>query len=247
MLSFVLPAHNEEAHLPGSLGAIHAAAKALGKPYEIIVADDASSDRTAQVAREHGATVVSIEARQIAAARNAGAAIAKGERLFFVDADTQVTTDAVAQALAAMDRGAVGGGGPVRFDGEVPLYARVALVLTLAMFRLLRYAGGAFLFCTRAAFDKAGRWDETVFAAEEIRMARALKRQGKFVIVRAAVLTSGRKLRSHSPWEVLATMARIGLSGSRGVRSREGMDLWYGPRREESGQSSKSANQQVSE
>jgi glycosyltransferase involved in cell wall biosynthesis len=231
MISFVLPAHDEEAQLPRALEAIHNAARALGKDYEIIVADDASTDRTADLAREGGARVVSIQARQIAAARNAGAAVARGDVLFFIDADTQVTTEAVSQALAALDRGAVGGGGPVRFDGPVPRYATVALAITLALFRLMRYTGGCFLFCARAAFERAKGWDQTLYAGEEIRMAQALKREGPFVIVRAPVITSGRKLRSHGPWELLAMFVRLALQGTRAGRSREGLDLWYGPRR----------------
>ena len=87
MLSFVVPAHNEQACLGRTVQAIHAAARATGRPYEVIVVDDASTDATAEVARKHDATVVSINRRQIAASRNAGGRTARGERLLFVDAD----------------------------------------------------------------------------------------------------------------------------------------------------------------
>jgi len=72
MLSFVVPAHNEQACLGRTVQAIHAAARATGRPYEVIVVDDASTDATAEVARKHDATVVSVNRRQIAASRNAG-------------------------------------------------------------------------------------------------------------------------------------------------------------------------------
>ena len=48
MLSFIVPAYNEELELPATLSAIHAAAAAHREPYEIIVVDDASTDATAR-------------------------------------------------------------------------------------------------------------------------------------------------------------------------------------------------------
>ena len=66
LVSFVIPAHNEEPLLAATLFAIHVAAAACGIEYEIIVADDASTDRTAHVAAGAGARVVSVQHRQIA-------------------------------------------------------------------------------------------------------------------------------------------------------------------------------------
>src|SRR4051812_32617503 len=107
MLSFVVPAHNEEALLGRTLDAIYDAATETGQPFEVVVADDASTDNTAEIARQHGARVVSVNHRQIAATRNAGAREAQGKRLFFVDADTVVSTRLLTAALRAMDKGAV--------------------------------------------------------------------------------------------------------------------------------------------
>src|SRR5512145_1706554 len=106
VISFVVPAHNEELLLGRTLAAIHDAARRAERPYEIVVADDASTDRTATVAVEHGARVVPIVRRQIAAARNAGAAAAVGDILIFVDADTIVSPEVVAATLAALSDGA---------------------------------------------------------------------------------------------------------------------------------------------
>jgi glycosyltransferase involved in cell wall biosynthesis len=110
VISFIIPAHNEEALLGRTLAALHAAAGALREAYEIVVADDASTDHTAAVAQEHGARVVAVNRRQIAAARNAGARAATGDLLFFVDADTTATRKAVRAAVRALRGGAVGGG-----------------------------------------------------------------------------------------------------------------------------------------
>ncbi|MDQ3205373.1 MAG: glycosyltransferase, partial [Pseudomonadota bacterium] len=90
MLSFIVPAHNEQRVIGATLQQLHAAAGALQLAYEVVVVDDASSDSTGDVARAHDALVLRVEHRHIAATRNAGAAAAAGDVLVFVDADTLV-------------------------------------------------------------------------------------------------------------------------------------------------------------
>jgi glycosyltransferase involved in cell wall biosynthesis len=234
VIAFVVPAHNEELLIARTLESIHQSARALGQRYEIIVADDACTDRTAEIARAYQAQVVSIARRQIAAARNAGARAAlqndEVRMLFFVDADTSVNDRTLRAALEAIDQRAVGGGATVRFDGPVPHWAEVMLRIILAMFRLFKWSGGCFIFCRRDAFEATGGWDESLYAGEELFMAQALKRHGRFVVLREPIVTSGRKLRSHSAREILTSLFRIGLSGRRAVRSRKALALWYGPR-----------------
>jgi hypothetical protein len=179
--------------------------------------------------------VVSIHRRQISAARNAGAGAAAGERFVFVDADTIVTAELVCAAVAAMRAGAVAGGCAVRFDGEVPLYARMLLGTLLPLYRVFGLASGSFLFCTRAAFQAVGGFDERLFAAEEGAISRALHDQGRFVVLRQAVTTSGRKVRAYSARELLGLLARLALSGGRKLRRREGLEPWYGERRADPG------------
>src|SRR3954447_19416300 len=142
MISFVVPAHNEQACLARTLQAIHDAARETGRPYEVIVVDDVSTDATADVARNAGAAVVPVDHRQIAATRNAGGRAAQGERLFFVDADTVINPLVVATAVRHLDRGAVGGGAPARFEGPVPLYAHLLMWWLGLLMRLGGMTGG---------------------------------------------------------------------------------------------------------
>ena len=240
LVSFIIPAHNEELQLPRTLSAIGTTAARLAIDHEIIVADDASTDRTPLLSRDMGATVVTHERRQIAATRNLGARAARGEVFFFIDADTTVNERSVGQALDALTRGAAGGGGPVRFDGVVPVYARALLPTLNVLFRMAQLAGGCFFFCTRDAFHRSGGWDESLYASEEITFAAALKKVGRFEIVREPVQTSGRKLRTHSGGEILNILLKGAFSralmGNRLVKSREGLELWYGPRRKDPGE-----------
>ena len=233
MISFIVPAYNEERLLGATLDALHAAGRAAGELYELVVVDDASTDGTAIIAQRHGAVLVSVAHRQIAATRNSGAREAKGELFIFVDADTIVNEAVVRAALEAVRGGAVGGGAGVEFDGVVPLYARLLMPVLVRVFRIARLAAGCFLFCTRSAFVAVGGFDEAFYGAEELVMSRALKRHGKFVVLRQAVTTSGRKLRTHSVREVLMIMGRLVLRGPSALKKREGMELWYAERRED--------------
>jgi glycosyltransferase involved in cell wall biosynthesis len=230
-LSFIVPAYNEAALLGSTLNTIHGAARALDVPFEVIVVDDASTDATAKIARGHGVRLVSVNARKISATRNAGAREARGDWLVFVDADTLVTDSVLRGAIRALRAGAVGGGSVVHFEGRLPRYSRALIFLVAPLYRALGLAAGCFLFCTREAFQTVGGFDESLFAAEEAVLSRSLGRLGRFVVLRAAVTTSGRKLRAHTAREVLGTLARLAFSGRAALRRREGLDLWYGERR----------------
>lgn len=233
MISFIIPAYNEEGLIGRTLEALNGAGRSTGEPYEIVVADDASSDRTVAIAESNGAGVVRVNLRQIAATRNAGARAATGDKLIFVDADTVVTGEVVRAAIEVMDRGAAGGGCAVNFDGRLPGYAELVLPMMNGLFRTLGVACGCFIFCTRRAFDEAGGFDETLFASEEITMSRALKRQGRFVVLRESVTSSGRKLRMYSGGEVLRLFGGILLAGPKALKRRDGLEVWYGGRRED--------------
>lgn len=234
LVSFVVPAHDEEAVLGPTLEALIAAARAAGPPFEIVVADDASTDRTAEVAREHGARVVRVEHRQISRARNAGARAARGGVLVFVDADTLVPADTLRAALARLDAGWVGGGARTAFDGG-PRGVRWTVGAFVALLKALRLASGCFLFCRRADFDAVGGFDESLYAGEELRLSRALGRRGTFRVLPDPVVTSSRKIRTHTVRELLLPALRPLWKGRGAFGQREGLDVWYGPRRADPG------------
>lgn len=230
MLSFIVPAHNEQACLARTLQAIHEAARITGRSYEIVVVDDASTDVTAAIARQHNARVVSVSHRQIAATRNSGARAAAGEYLFFVDADTTINPVAVAAALRAMDRGAAGGGGPTWIDKNeiVPAYIRLVVYLGVIGAKLIGFTGGAFMFCTRAAFHATGGFNERLYWSEEGGFALALKREGRFVVLWKPVLTSGRRFRKTSALQLMAGGVRMIFSPFKTFTDRSAVEkIWY--------------------
>lgn len=231
MISFIVPAYNEQDALPATLVSIERAARAHGYEYETWVVDDASTDGTATVAGQHGARLLHVHHRKIGATRNSGARASSGERLIFVDADTQVNPEVIGAAMRAMDEGVVGGGCAVEFDEPLPRYSRLAVPWMCRMYRWAGLAAGCFVYCTRDAFERAGGFDERLYGAEEVRLSQELKKQGPFRVLRESVLTSGRKLRAHSPWQLTKAGLAIVIRGTRGVRKRGTMAIWYDERR----------------
>ena len=231
MISFVVPAHDEERLIGATIDAIATSARTLNEPFEIVVVNDASTDDTALIATKGGARVLTVDLRQIAAVRNAGAEATNGEFLVFIDADTLVTPEVLASALRAMRDGAVGGGAMVQWEGPLPFWARPLVTVTRWTMRVGRLAAGCFVFATRPAFEAVGGFDTRLYATEEIALSRALKRIGRFVVLREPVITSGRKLRTYSALEMLRMLAVLSPRGLGGLKDRRYLPMWYGQRR----------------
>jgi glycosyltransferase involved in cell wall biosynthesis len=231
VISIVIPAYNEELLIGATIVALREAARALQEPVEIIVVDDGSTDRTAEIGREHGATVISVTLRNIGATRNAGARAARGDLLVFVDADTIVPSEVLTAAAAAVREGrAIGGGAAAKPDSDDPPWGPAAFRFASRLMRTLGWAAGCFLFVRRDVFERVGGFDERYFASEEIHLSRAAKKHGRFVILREPVITSGRKGRMFTPWQVAWQFTRALAPGT--LKRRDRLGHWYGGDRE---------------
>lgn len=231
MLSFIIPAHDEARLIAATIAAMHDAAQALQLDYEIVVVDDASTDDTATIAEQAGARVNHAAHRQIAAARNAGAAVARGETFVFVDADTLIDANVVRAALNALSRGAIGGGATVRLQGKLAMRERMLALVVTRLLRLACIAPGCFLFCTREGFAAVGGFDTRYYAGEDVAISRALAGHGRFVILPQRVWTSDRKLRTFALADHARLMWLFITRGRRVLRSRDALALWYDKRR----------------
>lgn len=229
-ISVVVPAFNEEKLLGATLACIREAM--IGLDAELIVCDNNSTDRTAEIAREAGATVVFEPVNQISRARNAGAAAAGGDWLVFVDADSFPERALFAEMADAIAGGrCIGGGATVRFD-QADLFARAAVSAWNAISRRMRWAAGSFVFCEAGAFRALGGFSTELYASEEIDFSRRLKRLGSLRILhRHPLRTSGRKARLYGKAEYLRLLAKIVFSGGRALRSRDDCYTWYDGRR----------------
>ena len=236
-VSVVVPAFNEEKLLGDSLRAIRAAMGALEEA-ELIVCDNNSTDRTAEIARAAGAKGVFEPVNQISRARNAGAAAATGDWLVFIDADSFPTL-ALCQAMKeAMLKGdCLAGGATVAFPAGAGAAASFVLGAWNAISRAGKWAAGSFIFCEAQAFREAGGFSEALFASEELELFRRLKRvaraQGRRIEIlhRHPIRTSDRKLALYG-WRPFARlMLKTLATGGRTLRRREDCAPWYDGRR----------------
>jgi glycosyltransferase involved in cell wall biosynthesis len=237
-VSIVVPAYNEERELAGSLRSIRAAAAAWerrGWTTELIVCDNNSTDRTADIAREAGALVVFEPINQIARARNRGAAAATGEWLLFVDADSYPTAELFEDVARAIESGRyLAGGSLIRFEhGKPSVHAAGDVWNTIS--RMTRWMAGSFIFCETSAFRELDGFSLRFYAAEEIDLSRRLKRLararglGIVILQEHPLLTSARKADLYTFREAFVLMLKATLGGGRTLRSTQ--EWWYNGRR----------------
>jgi glycosyltransferase involved in cell wall biosynthesis len=239
-ISVIVPAFNEAKLIAASLASIHAAATAFtaaGWESELVVCDNNSTDRTAELARAAGATVVFEPVNQIARARNAGAAAATGDWFIFVDADSHVTAGLFADVVEIIRSGrCLGGGCTIRME-SARWSVRAMVGLWNLISRCRRWAAGSFLFCSAEAFRAVGGFSPEMFAAEELDLSERLKRHARqthrqFVILRRhPLVTSSRKTELYTTGDHLRMVANAVMRPRATLRNREACILWYDGRR----------------
>lgn len=239
-ISVIVPAFNEERLIGESLHHIKAAMSAFSHrnwETELIVCDNNSTDRTAEMAQAAGATVVFEPVNQIARARNRGAQAATGDWLVFVDADSYPSEELFDDVAEQIRSGrCLAGGCTIKLEGSsrtgngiTQLWNRVS--------RALRWAAGSFIFCETAAFRKVGGFNIELFASEEIDLSKRLKKlarveRKKIVILhRHPIVTSARKLHLYTAREHFLFLAKTILRGGKTLNSREACHTWYDGRR----------------
>lgn len=199
----VVPAYNEEAYLPALLASLWAAADRLGPggrgAVEVVVVDNASTDRTAEVARSGGARVVVEPKRQIAAARNAGVRAARGAVVLTCDADNVVSDNLLVRVGEEMASGLSVGGGVRILPAERRWYTDLLFAAFDFFARGLGLGFGVF-FTTPDIFWKVGGFPEDVYVGEDGFFSLALKKearrrgQGLSVLRDVSIRTSLRKV-----------------------------------------------------
>jgi glycosyltransferase involved in cell wall biosynthesis len=239
-LSIVIPAWNEEKLLPATLQALHSACasfSAAGISWEVIVCDNNSTDRTAEVARTAGATVVFEPVNQISRARNTGAAAASGSWLLFLDADSTPSAPLMQELAATIARPDVlFGGCALVMDQPLP-GAEFFIRQWHRLARWKHWAAGSFFFVRRDAFTESGGFSLEFFAAEELELSDRLKKIARrqnqhFVfLTNHPLVTSARKLAFRSPASHFWFMLKTALTGGRTLKRRESCDIWYDGRR----------------
>jgi GT2 family glycosyltransferase len=153
---------------------------------EVVVVDDGSHDDSGAVAGRHGARVVRIEGRGPAAARNAGARVARGEALIFLDADCVPEPECFVSLLASLADPCVSGVRGAYASDQRALVARfVQLELEEKQARLAASSEIAVVdtVCAayrRSVFAASGGFDERFVApsVEDVELSFRLAAQG---------------------------------------------------------------------
>jgi len=236
----VIPAFNEEKFLGDTLASIRHALRPLterGWNTELIVCDNNSADRTAEIARAAGAEVVFEPINQIARARNTGASRATGDWLLFIDADSHPSPELLSDMADAIARGdCLAGGSTVWFDRFHP-GALPANLLWNALSRSLKWVAGSFIFYETASFRALGGFNQELFASEELDLSRRLKErahaEGRRIVIlhRHPLRTSARKMQLYTVRDHLVFLARLAWTRGGVLRDPKQCPIWYEGRR----------------
>jgi rSAM/selenodomain-associated transferase 2 len=201
-LSVIIPTLNEA----GCLGATLDALAGLPGLVEVLVVDGGSGDGTQEIARRRGVTVLQA-ARGRGAQLGAGAAVARGDVLWFLHADTRPPADAVERIAEALrGPGIVGGCFTIRFHGREYAARFLSWLYPHLAWLGLSY-GDAAVFARRSVYQAVGGF-RPLPLFEDLDLLRRLKRRGRFVRLAAVVTTSSRRFRGRS---FLLTFARWSL------------------------------------
>lgn len=239
-LSIIIPAFNEELLIGPCIESIStslARNDRQGVTAEVIVVDNNSTDKTAQLATQAGARVVFEPINQIGRARNTGAAAATGDWLLFLDADSRLSPNLLADILSMIDAGnSVGCGSTLAMDG-LPWWANGIFHLWRGMSILFGWAAGALIVCRHDAFREVGGFPQDLYALEEIELSKRLKAWGRSRDLRFIILakhpleTSSRKVALYSPREIAIQILRVFLQRKRTLRDKRLLSVWYDGRR----------------
>jgi rSAM/selenodomain-associated transferase 2 len=216
-LSVIIPVLNEADHI---VPALQALAPLRTRDAEIIVVDGGSTDDTAALATPLADFAIT-NARGRATQMNTGAAIARGDVLLFLHADTRLPPDAdrlVLDALAESER--AWGRFDVSIESTHPLLPIVATFMN-ARSRLTGIAtGDQAMFVTREAFNAVGGFPE-IALMEDITLARCLKRISPPLCLHARVTTSGRRWERRGVLRTILLMWRLRLAYFFGAKPEE--------------------------
>jgi rSAM/selenodomain-associated transferase 2 len=201
MISIIVPVLNEAERLNLFLGDLQN--RAIG--CEIILVDGGSTDATLAIAQKSGINTVS-SARGRAAQMNAGAAIAQGEYLLFLHADTQLP-EGFARAIEAACVGDKSAWGrfDVRIDGGGVMLRIVAAMMCWRSRVTGVATGDQALFMHRALFIKIGGFP-LIALMEDIAFCKAAKKISAPKCLRERVLTSGRRWQQRGVWQTILQM-----------------------------------------
>ncbi|MBJ6749832.1 glycosyltransferase [Geomonas anaerohicana] len=173
-VSVIIPARNASKYLRQCLSSI-ASVEYPRHLVEVIVADNGSTDDTAEIATQFGAAVVDASGLKVGAVRNLGAAHARGDVLAFTDSDIVVGTTWIVSAVEALGVVGVGAVGGVCRAPETGTWVEKAwTTCSCDSMRKTNCLAGSNFVIGRELFKKLGGFDETIVVAEDDDLSRKI-------------------------------------------------------------------------
>lgn len=175
LVSVVMPAFDEEAFIAEALASVLSQSY---RPVEVIVVDDGSGDRTAEIAGAHDVRLLRLAHRGVAAARNAGLGVANGDYWMILDGDDLMPGEAIARQVAHLHR----------HPGLDIVFGLTEAFVTPGEPRPAHFStaweNGPFpwhastMLARRAVLDRVGLFDETLPLGEDIDWLTRAKEAG---------------------------------------------------------------------
>jgi len=215
--SLIIPAYNEETVLPVLLDTVETARHRFqggAEAIEVIVSDNMSTDTTTDIARSRNCWIAQEEKRIIAAVRNKGASIARGNILAFVDADALIHPDTFNAIHTCLSTGRyIAGATGVKLQ-RMSAGIAIAYMVMVPMVWATGMDTGV-VFCFNDDFKKIGGYNEERLYAEDVQFLWDLKKLGKprkqklVRLTSAKAVASTRKFDQFGDWHYIAMIFRF--------------------------------------
>jgi rSAM/selenodomain-associated transferase 2 len=205
MISIIIPTYNEADQIQQTI--IKTLASNGGHQIEIIVADGGSTDETVSIALRCNATTFVSDKKGRAAQMNRGAAIAKGEVLYFLHADSIPPKNFTSSILNAVNNNFSSGCFTSSFDHS-HWFLKANAFFTRFNVNAFRF-GDQSLFVTKDVFQKSGGFREDLLMMEDQEIIHRLKIYGKFKVLDGVIITSARKYVDNGVFRMQAIFYRI--------------------------------------
>lgn len=235
-ITVVIPAYNEERYIAKTLQALSNAKtryekKTMNK-IEVLVVNNNSSDKTALICSKYDVRLLQEKNQQIAACRNHGARVSKGEILIFLDADTIVPMNFFKIIEKNLSTQKIIGGSAKLISDNNNMISKIMYALW-NIFSLLLPFKGAVLYCYRDTFFEIGGFDESFYALEDVKFSIQLKKIGKkynkkFISNKSlSVITASRKFKNIEMKKIIKMIHQILLNPFSFYRKKEIVGCWF--------------------
>lgn len=203
MISVIIPTYNEEERIATTINSV----LKQNNGVELIIADGGSRDQTCEKARSAGASIVLETNKGRARQMNAAAAIARGEILYFLHADSIPPENFTDHILKSVSNGSASGCFRLKFDHD-HWFLNASAWFTRFNLNAVRF-GDQSLFVKKEIFEACGKFNEELLMMEDQEIISRIKKFGRFEVLKQQIVTSARKYHDNGIFRMQAIFFRI--------------------------------------